>query len=198
MHTGTDDEHPETPRRQREAGDWCALRMPRHLGLDVVRWIPRLGSVMVDPAERALYFFTAADAVTAWRPIPNVLVVSRDAVRLPAVHRLRPPGLYWLGAPCVPPRMTGARQILSAVAWGNARWVSARRLPAEVTCLARTALVFDTASRRFGQVMAGDRDIVWLRPLEGGEEWHAPRVSVLPASLADARGLCASEVVTDA
>ncbi|MEU6346286.1 hypothetical protein ABZ883_35660 [Streptomyces sp. NPDC046977] len=198
MHTGTDDEDPETPRRQREAGDWCALRMPRHLGLDVVRWIPRLGSVMVDPAERALYFFTTATAVAAWRPIPNVLIVHRNAVPLPAVQRLRPPGPYWLGAPSVPPRMTDARQILSALAWGNARWEASRRLPSEITCLARHAFVFDITTRRFGQVMAGDRDIVWLRPLEGGEEWHVPRASVLPASLADARGLCASEVVTDA
>lgn len=98
--------------------DWDAVRVPRHIGLAALQRMPRLlGSVVVDPAARAMYFFTPVNAACEWQ-LPDVHVLGvRQYLVVPPVHRCRPPGPYWLVTPSVPPQLTEPEVLRKAVAY---------------------------------------------------------------------------------
>jgi hypothetical protein len=92
-----------------------AVRVVRHIGLAALRKLRDPGPVLVDPAEKAVYFFVPTGSVAGWR-IPGVGVISpAESLSLPAVDHSTPPGPYWLTAPAYALWCTPANELLVAI-----------------------------------------------------------------------------------
>lgn len=93
-----------------------AVRMARYMGLTVLRSLRRPGPVLIQPAEKALYFFVPAGSVRELHLPPGVRVHSlAESVTLPPADHTVPPGPYWLtGANGTCP-FIGAAELLTAI-----------------------------------------------------------------------------------
>lgn len=79
---------------------WDAVRVPRFMGLAVLdRMQSSPGSVIVDPQERALYFFVPKGATSSWDLAEVRLLRGGQFLVVPPSDRFLPPGPYWLVEP---------------------------------------------------------------------------------------------------
>lgn len=92
-----------------------AVRVVRYIGLAALKSLRNPGSVLVSPAERALYFFVQTGSVTDWE-IPGVGLISpAEQISLPADDCSSPPGPYWLTARSGVLRCTTADELFAAI-----------------------------------------------------------------------------------
>jgi hypothetical protein len=96
--------------------DWDAIRVPRTLGMDVLRILGvRSGAVIEDPCGSALYWFVSKGTATAWDvPETRPLGVTHHLV-VPSRHRVRKPGPHWLICPTDGRLLTDVRDLRTAV-----------------------------------------------------------------------------------
>ncbi|MGW7001457.1 hypothetical protein ACWGCW_01170 [Streptomyces sp. NPDC054933] len=104
---------------------WDAIKVPRHIGLAALETLQgTAGPVIVDPADRALYFFVAPGTSLAW-DVPDTRALG-DAtyVVVPPLGRRMPPGPYWLNPSGGPREHTPAAALrlalLAAIAEADA------------------------------------------------------------------------------
>ncbi|MDF2254724.1 hypothetical protein [Streptantibioticus ferralitis] len=96
--------------------DWDAIRVPRTIGMDVLRILGRhSGAVIEDPCGSALYWFVSKGAATAWDvPETRPLGVTHHLV-VPSTHRVRRPGPHWLFSPADRQLITDVGNLRAAV-----------------------------------------------------------------------------------
>ncbi|MFB9631282.1 hypothetical protein [Nonomuraea helvata] len=98
------------------AAEWDGIRVPRHVGLAVLERLPNARlPVIVDPAERALYFLVPVGTADDWElPDRRILDITRH-INLPPTQRQMPPGRYWLTVPGCSARRAGLRSLRAAL-----------------------------------------------------------------------------------
>lgn len=98
------------------AAEWDGIRVPRHVGLAMLQRLSHVGPpVIVDPAERALYFLVPVGAADGWElPDRRILDIRREII-LPPTQRQMPPGRYWLTSPTWSARRAGHRSLRAAL-----------------------------------------------------------------------------------
>ncbi|MGP3959733.1 hypothetical protein ACTWPT_27350 [Nonomuraea sp. 3N208] len=98
------------------AAESDGIRVPRHVGLAMLQHLPNVNQpVIVDPAERPLYFLVPVGATDSWK-LPNrrILDVRRQII-LPSAQRQMPLGRYWLTSPTWSARRAGPRLLRAAL-----------------------------------------------------------------------------------
>ncbi|MFI7049015.1 hypothetical protein [Streptosporangium sandarakinum] len=87
--------------------------MPRYIGLATLTRLPVIDfPVIVDPAERTVYFLVPAGDADDWEvPDARIQLVTGHLL-VPPAHQRMPPGRYWLA---MPQRLARPRQLRTAL-----------------------------------------------------------------------------------
>ena len=102
-----------------------AVRVGRFTGLAALEKLEFPGPVIVDPVERALYFFIPHGTARKWS-LPGVRVEAADRMSMPPSDRVAPPGRYWLtsplnwGAAAAEDLLWALRAVLQDIRWSIA------------------------------------------------------------------------------
>jgi hypothetical protein len=76
--------------------DWDAIRVPRSIGLTAMGILGgRVGAVVEDPLEMALYFFVPTGTSDRWSVINTRTLGPGSVLPIPPPRRTRGPGPHW-------------------------------------------------------------------------------------------------------
>lgn len=76
--------------------EFDAICVPRYLALPSLTTLGKTGAVIVNPYERALYFFAQLGTAASWDVPETHPLGAAQYLLLPPAASVSPPGPYWL------------------------------------------------------------------------------------------------------
>jgi hypothetical protein len=96
--------------------EWDGIRVPRHVGLTMLHHLSKVSPpVIVDPAERTLYFLVPIGSADHWQLPERQVADIRRRLILPPAQQQMPPGRYWLLLPTVSAQRAAVRSLRAAL-----------------------------------------------------------------------------------